>query len=162
MPALDLIPGLFSVSAFVSGTSATFFSALFLTNGPTAVHVSQNLVIWQWMSLLNMTKVMGTRCFFVYHYTALHLRGIRKQVSFRVTPHKKWLSREKNGSMMENLGFLLPFPFVQVTEIIRSIKHAPGERGYFSPGSLSHSYKISWTGTMARYFFSREKVRVTC
>jgi len=38
---------------------------------PAFVHVSQKMVIWQWMSLLDMTKVMVLRCFFLYHFSVL-------------------------------------------------------------------------------------------
>jgi hypothetical protein len=37
------------------GVSFVFF----FLKSPTAVHVSQKTTIWQWMSLKNMTKVMG-------------------------------------------------------------------------------------------------------
>jgi hypothetical protein len=58
MYALNLAPRLSLVSAFGSHADAAFSTALFLINSPTAVHVSQKPARWQWMSLLNMTKVM--------------------------------------------------------------------------------------------------------
>lgn len=73
MYALNLAPHSFSTGAHLSRATAAFPTAFFLTNSPTAVHVSQNPAIWQWMSLINMTKVMVTRCFFLYHYTAAHI-----------------------------------------------------------------------------------------
>jgi len=45
--------------------SSGVFHRLFPLNCPISEHGSQNVAIWQWLGLANMTKVIGIRCIVV-------------------------------------------------------------------------------------------------